>query len=58
MSTAKRFRKKVKELGASIEEREETYWQDFEKIVELLKDKKYLDENNKPTDLGKTLRYI
>ena len=53
MSTVKRFRKKVKELGASIKEREETYWQDFEKIVELLKDKKYLDENNKPTDLGK-----
>ena len=58
MSTVKRFRKKVKDLGLNIKEREETYWSDFERIVELLKDKKYLDENNKPTDLGKTCAAI
>ncbi|MCH2228469.1 MAG: DEAD/DEAH box helicase [Candidatus Caenarcaniphilales bacterium] len=58
MSTVKRFRKKVKDLGLTIKEREETYWQDFERIVALLKEKKYLDENNKPTELGKVCAAI
>lgn len=50
----KRYRRKSKDLEHDIKSKEEQYWIQFENIVNLLKEKKYLDENNKPTDLGRT----
>lgn len=52
-STLKRYRKKIKELAQIIKVKEETYWQDFQDIAELLRDKNYLDASYKPTELGK-----
>ncbi len=51
---SKRYKRQVKELNATLEAKLSLYWQQFEDIAALLKDKKYIDSNNKPTDLGKT----
>ncbi len=51
---SKRYKRQVKEISAEVENRLNIYWQQFADIVALLRDKKYLDDNNKPTELGKT----
>jgi superfamily II RNA helicase len=52
-STLRRYRKKIRELNQILKAKEETYWQNFQDITELLKEKAYLDNNYKPTELGK-----
>jgi superfamily II RNA helicase len=58
MSKIKRYRKKVRDLTNTINQRELVYWHEFERIVELLKDNGYLDEDNKPTTKGKVCASI
>jgi superfamily II RNA helicase len=48
-----RYKKQVKVLEQDIENRENIYWEEFERIVELLKEKNYLDKEMKATDSGK-----
>jgi superfamily II RNA helicase len=53
MVKVKRYRKQIKELEQLIKQRESIYWENFEKIVELLKEKNYLDKDFNPTEIGK-----
>lgn len=53
MSKLKRFRKRAKELNEKIQSRKDMYWKPFQRIVNLLQEKSYVDESNKPTELGK-----
>lgn len=53
MSQVRRFKKQIKELNSLIAQRKNVYWEEFQKIVDLLKEKKYLDAKHSPTELGK-----
>lgn len=49
----KRYKKQIKTLEQDIETRENIYWEEFERIVELLKEKNYIDKDLKATETGK-----
>lgn len=53
MSKTKRYKKRVREINERIDTHKNTYWQEFERIVNLLKEKSYISEDSKPTELGK-----
>lgn len=54
MDKIKRYRKQSKKLEEKIEDIKSMNWENFERVVELLKSEKYIDANYKPTDIGKT----
>ncbi len=51
---SKRYKRQVKDINVEIQNRTSMYWQQFADIVALLRDKQYIDSNNKPTAIGKT----
>ncbi len=53
MSQTKRFKKQVREINEQLGFAKDTYWKEFQKIVDLLRDKAYVDADNKPTETGK-----
>lgn len=54
MSNIRRYKKQTKEINSLIENKKSIYWEKFQDFVSLLKEKGYLDDNSKPTELGKT----
>ncbi len=51
---SKRYKRQTKDINNEIQNRLSIYWQQFADIVALLRDKEYIDSNNKPTAIGKT----
>lgn len=54
MDKIKRYKNQVRKLEQRINDIENMNWENFEKVVELLKDENYLDKDYNPTDIGKT----
>ncbi len=48
----KRLEKQVKYLSGIYEREQDIYWRQFLNLYNLLKDKGYIDENDRPTDKG------
>lgn len=54
MDKIKRYKSQVKKLDQRVNEIKNMTWENFERVVDLLKDEKYLDKDYNPTELGKT----
>ena len=54
MDKIKRYKKQSKELEYKIEDIKNMCWEEFEKVVDLLKAEGYVDSKYKPTAKGKT----
>jgi superfamily II RNA helicase len=52
MDKIRRYRKQAKQLEAKIQDVKNMCWENFEKVVNLLRNENYLDKNYKPTPKG------
>jgi superfamily II RNA helicase len=54
MDKIKRYKNQAKKLEQRINDIKNMTWDNFEKVVDLLREEKYLDKDYNPTDIGKT----